>query len=369
MKKYLSWFLALALMAGAALPVQAAGLSAFSRERTYSGQFADVDPASPVAGNVAAVYELGLMNGVSDTAFAPKGSLTVAQAVVVAGRIHSAYYGKTLPTAQEGQPWYAPAVDYGREAGILGTEELPWTEPVDRGLFAQLLGAALPDEALPVLSSIEDNSIPDVKTGDPHAEAVYRLYRAGVLTGSDQKGTFGLRALITRGAASALISRLVEPDLRKAITLEKEPVQLVPLGELQNLKSLRRKATDDQMAQAYAVAAEIVTPLAELPREDQLLGIAVALRQIFENGGVYTTESSHYNDPYGYFVEGAVSCAGCTRATGLCLNMLGIPYEHVNENQWTHQWCRVPVGDEFWICDAFGLACGPEPAPYQHPYL
>ena len=64
------------------------------------------------------------------------------------------------------------------------------------------------------------------------------------------------------------------------------------------------------------------------------------------------------------------SCAGCTRATGLCLNMLGIPYEHVNENQWSHQWCRVKMDDgSYWICDAYGLYCGPEPAPYQHPYF
>ena len=47
-----------------------------------------------------------------------------------------------------------------------------------------------------------------------------------------------------------------------------------------------------------------------------------------------------------------------------------IPYEHVNENQWSHQWCRVPMPDgSYWICDAYGLYCGPEPAPYQHPYL
>ena len=35
----------------------------------------------------------------------------------------------------------------------------------------------------------------------------------------------------------------------------------------------------------------------------------------------------------------------------------------------SHQWCRVPVGDTYWICDAYGLYCGPEPAPYQHPYF
>ena len=85
-------------------------------------------------------------------------------------------------------------------------------------------------------------------------------------------------------------------------------------------------------------------------------------------GDVYKRQD-HYNDPYGYFVLGSASCAGCTRATGLCLNVLGISYEHVNENQYSHQWCRVPVGDTYWICDAYGLYCGPEPAPCQHPYF
>ena len=34
-----------------------------------------------------------------------------------------------------------------------------------------------------------------------YADAVYRLYRAGVLTGSDSLGTFGPDSSITRGAA------------------------------------------------------------------------------------------------------------------------------------------------------------------------
>ena len=95
----------------------------------------------------------------------------------------------------------------------------------------------------------------------------------------------------------------------------------------------------------------------------------MALRWRFESGMSYSTTDAHYNDPYGYLVLGSASCAGCTRATGLCLNILGIDYEHVNEGQWSHQWCRVNVDGTYWICDAYGLYCGPEPAPYTHPYL
>lgn len=145
----------------------------------------------------------------------------------------------------------------------------------------------------------------------------------------------------------------------------------VPLTELDNYKSLKRKMTDEEFQQAYEEARKIVTPLAFKSRAEQLQGIANALREMVDDGTVvYSTDAPHYNDAYGYLVLHVASCAGCARTTGLCLNMLGIPYEHVNENQWSHQWCRVPMPDgSYWICDSYGLYCGPEPAPYQHPYL
>ena len=145
----------------------------------------------------------------------------------------------------------------------------------------------------------------------------------------------------------------------------------VAINKLAHYKSLKRKCTDEEFAQAYQEALKVVTPLALMSREDQLYGIASALRAVVDDGSMaYSMEANHYNDPYGYFVLRTASCAGCARATALCLDILGIPYEHVNENQYSHQWCRVPMEDGgYWICDAFGLYCGPEPEPYQHPYF
>ena len=141
----------------------------------------------------------------------------------------------------------------------------------------------------------------------------------------------------------------------------------MPINKLGNYKSLRKKTTKDEFQQAYDVAVKIVKPLAGLSRAEQLRGIASTLRYLFDNGMTYSTSIKHYNDPYGYFVLGVASCAGCARATGLCLSILDIPYEHINENKWSHQWCRVNVNGVYWICDAYGLYCGPEPAPYKHP--
>ena len=199
----------------------------------------------------------------------------------------------------------------------------------------------------------------------PACAVVLLLLLAQYVLSSDNRGSF----IDLRGAAAAIIGRMVDPRLRKSIPLEKNPFEPVPMDQLANLTSLKKKCTDAELQQAYDKALEIVTPLAKKSREEQIKGIMKALRKMYDDGMSYSTDSPHYNDPYGYFVLGVASCAGCARATGLCLNILGIPYEHVNENQWSHQWCRVNIDGTYWICDAYGLYAGPEPGPYQHPYV
>lgn len=365
MKKLVSGLLAVSLC----VPVLAAE-GGLQKVNTYTpGQFTDVPADLWCAANVQTAYEYGIMGGKTTIYFDVDSNLTVAQAIVMACRLHSGYVGDGAEFATA-DPWYQSYVDYAGENGIVCRFD-GYDVSVTRGTFAMILSSALPDAALPAISDIEEGAVPDVDAGSTCYDAVYRLYRAGVLTGSDAKGTFYPGSFITRGAAAAIIGRMAEPAQRKAIALEKAPFQPVPISQLQNLASLKKKCTDAEFQEAYDAALAVVTPLADLPREDQLTGIAVALRAMVDSGKVvYTTSVPHYNDPYGYFVAGVSSCAGCTRATGLCLNVLGIPYEHVNENQWDHQWCRVKMDDgTYWICDAYGLYCGPEPAPYQHPYL
>ena len=170
-------------------------------------------------------------------------------------------------------------------------------------------------------------------------------------------------------AEQSVLPVLSVPAATPATVIPATAFHPVPIEKLANYMSLKRKMTDEEFQQAYTVALQIVTLYAELSKEEQLIGIAISLREICDNGLNYSTSNAHYNDPYGYLVLGTASCAGCARATGLCLNILGLPYEHVNENQWNHQWCRVYIDGTYWICDAFGLYCGPEPAPYTHPYL
>lgn len=145
---------------------------------------------------------------------------------------------------------------------------------------------------------------------------------------------------------------------------------LVPIDQLANYDSLKKNMTDEEFQAAYDEAVIIMEQLVGMSREDQVNYISAILRLRFDMTGMtYSTSAPHYNDPYGYLVLGTASCAGSARTTGLCLNMLGIEYEHVNESQWTHQWCRVNVNGTYWICDPYAMYSGPEPSAYGHPYL
>lgn len=385
----------------------------FQKTNTYThGRFVDVPISSWYAEYVGVAYEYGMMDGVSNTSFDPKGNLTVASAIAIACRLHSLYF-KDDAVFSSGSPWYQPFVDYAKENEIIDSaQKYIYDDPITRADFALLISNALPDSALQEINEIWGYDIPDVSTGSPYMDAVnalagagvlsvdnafqiyfmsviygdslgidnaystsdsfkaiYRLYRAGVLTGNDKYGTFTPDTNITRSAVAAIVGRVVESSRRQHIALTPKPVTLIPMNQLKNLSSIRQRANNAELSQAYETAREIVEPLANLSREAQLCGIALVLRIITENEVAYSMSAPHYDDPYGFFNLHTASCAGCTRATGLCLNMLGMPYEHVNENAYSHQWARVNVNGTYWICDAYGLYCGPEKVPYQHPTM
>lgn len=344
MKKIVSLLLSISLAFALSIPAFASEKTLQKVNQYTPGQFTDVPNTLWCASNVQSVYEYGLMNGVSDSYFSVNGELTVIQSIVMACRIHANYYGNAIDTT-DASVWYQPYVEYAKAHNLVWDMSNEYNSPACRETFVTIFSYAMPEEALKAINDVEDGAIPDVAVSAAYAQSVYRFYRAGILTGNDTKGTFGPQTTITRGAAAAIISRMADPSLRKSFTLHQQPFEPVPISQLANYKSLKKSMTDAEFQAAYDAARKIIEPLAKKDRTEQLKGIASALRDMVDSGKVaYTTSEPHYNDPYGFFVSGVASCAGCTRATGLCLNMLGISYEHVNENQYTHQWCRRGYG-------------------------
>ena len=210
--------LAFSLLSAALAAVE--GLSNFKKINTYpDGKFTDVPAGEWYAGSVKSAYEYDLVKGESSSKFSPAGSVTIAAAITLACRLHSIYYTGESNFVQ-GSPWYQVYVDYAVENGLIKAGE--YTDmgaKATRVQYAAIMSKALPDSALQEVNRVDDNAIPDVKMLDPHYSDIYRLYRAGILTGNDKKGTFNPQSDIKRSEVAALVTRMADPSLRKSVTL------------------------------------------------------------------------------------------------------------------------------------------------------
>lgn len=192
----------------------AAGLTPI---RDYAGSgFTDVpnDWSYPY---ISACYELGLMSGHGNGRFAPNGSVSVAEGITVAARVHHLWRGGdgVLPG---GSPWYAGAVDYALKNGLITQGQFSnYNAAATRGQLADLLAKALPEKDYAAINTI--SSLPDVTDSTPYAGSILKLYRAGVLTGSDVYGTFFPNSSITRAELAAILCRLAQPDTRVSLRL------------------------------------------------------------------------------------------------------------------------------------------------------
>ncbi len=226
-KRTASLLLALSLLLSTPALAAQTQSGTFVRSLTYTGQFSDLPADSVFYDNVAALYEYGLSVGKGDGTFGLTDSLTVGQAVIFAGRIRSLYRtgdAEAGPAAYGGDGG-SPALPYLRylQAEQVLDQALDGVlaAPATRAQMAHVLANVLPEEALP---SVHDalvteayaarRAITDVTEYTPFYQDILALYRKGISVGSDAAGSFQPDARITRGAAAAMLTRIVDPDLR-----------------------------------------------------------------------------------------------------------------------------------------------------------
>ena len=233
-KKILSTALALVLMLSM-LPAAGAaqtGLSNFKNVNTYTNQtFRDVAAGSWYSENVKSAYEMDLMKDTSAKAFSPNANVTVGSAIALACRLHSIYHtGKADFT--QGSPWYQVYVDYAVKNKIITAGQFKnYNANATRRQFAAILAKALPKEALAAKNTVDQGMIPDLAEGSDHYDAIYLLYRAGILTGTDNKGTFKPEAPIGRSSVAAIVSRMAVDSMRQSVTLKAVPVTKITLNK------------------------------------------------------------------------------------------------------------------------------------------
>ena len=182
---------------------------------------------------MAALYEYGLSVGQADGTYGLSAPMTVGQAVIFAGRIRSLYRTGDPETGPAGftaaavglkdaQRVYAPYLWYLQAEGVLDKaldEQL--ADVATRAQMAHVLANLLPETVLPPVNDslitqayASRRRITDVTEYTPYYDDILKLYRCGISVGSDETGSFLPDSPITRGAAAAMLTRMVDPALR-----------------------------------------------------------------------------------------------------------------------------------------------------------
>lgn len=190
-----------------------------AHSRSYDGRFADVSESAWYYGNVVDAFELGLIDGMSDTAFEPDGNLTIAQTIKLAAVSHQlltkgAVDPETFAVA-EGQAWYDPYVTYAAQRGIVTETYENIHENASRAVVAVLFARTLisADAGANEINAAEFGALKDVPTEKWYASSVYRMYRWGILIG-DENGNLNPENNVRRSEIAAIVTRVIDPTVR-----------------------------------------------------------------------------------------------------------------------------------------------------------
>ena len=186
--------------------------------------FVDVPETAWYYDEVKSAWENDLIDGKNEYYYMPDDTLTVAEAIKLAAALHQLYYeGQVLLT--NGSPnWYDTYVDYAVSNGIIEEKYDAYTlsqmnAAISRNEFVHIFFGALPVSAYYPCNHVADNAIPDVKLGNAFAGEIYTFYRAGILTGNDEAGTFKPNSSIKRSEVAAILIRMYDTNARQTVTL------------------------------------------------------------------------------------------------------------------------------------------------------
>ena len=101
-----------------------------------------------------------------------------------------------------------------REYGLLpeSLEHVSLLRPATRAELSEILSRSLPEIELEPIHQVD--SLPDYSPEDLYWNGVITLYRAGVLMGNDDSGTFRPDSNIRRSELAAVLTRMVRPEYR-----------------------------------------------------------------------------------------------------------------------------------------------------------
>ena len=181
-------------------------------EAEYVFPFKDVKANDWYYNDVLNAHKMGLISGKTQTRYGADENMTYAEAIKLAACMHQMYHkGKVTLKSDSSAKWYQPYVDYAKENSI------PWNcadynAEITRRDYVHIFYSALPEDCYVEINDVEN--IPDVGRKDAYSDEIYTFYRAGILSGSDSKGTFNPKGKIKRSEVATILSRMMDENAR-----------------------------------------------------------------------------------------------------------------------------------------------------------
>lgn len=183
--------------------------------------FEDVPNDAWYREDLESAYNSGLINGRSERRYGPTENITFAETIKLACTIYQLYYDGEVTLERGADVWYSTYMEFAQANRIVRTDYSSVANKyVTRREFVNIFYGALPASAFAKINNVADNAIPDVKLGDAYAGEIYAFYRAGILIGNDRKGTFKPDSNIARSEVAALVTRMLDTNARKTISLQ-----------------------------------------------------------------------------------------------------------------------------------------------------
>ncbi len=183
--------------------------------------FTDVPETAWYYDSVLEAWENDLIDGMTETEFRPNETLTVAQAVKLAAALHQMNRTGAVTLTNGAGDWYSTYVDYAVTNGVIEESYRNYTKaqmnaPITRGEFVHIFHGAMDNYT--AINTVADGRIPDVKTADKYGAEIYTFYRAGILNGSDARGTFHPTTSIKRSEVAAILIRMYDTTARLTVS-------------------------------------------------------------------------------------------------------------------------------------------------------
>lgn len=205
-------------------------------------QFTDVKSDSWYYNDVMNAVALGLINGKTETTYCPDNNLTYAEAFKLAACMHQLATKGAVTLKNGTEQWYSTYIEYCTQNGIydalkaeVANTEFDPNANITRSGYMYIFSRALPSDMLPAINYVPYGAIPDISLNVSYTEGVYRLYRAGILQGSDAQHSCKPFDNIKRSEVAAILTRMMDktkrvrfdmgtPPKTEPFVIEKQPI-------------------------------------------------------------------------------------------------------------------------------------------------